>query len=33
MNEKDMYTVDEIKAQKQPIPGKESMMNPEPIYL
>ena len=32
MNEKDMYTVDEIKAQKQPIPGKESKMNPEPIY-
>jgi len=27
-----MYTVDEIKAQKQPIPGKESKMNPEPIY-
>jgi len=32
MNEKDMYTADEIKAQKQPIPGKESRMNPEPIY-
>ncbi|MFU0827313.1 MAG: General stress protein 39 [Lachnoclostridium sp.] len=32
MNEKDMYTADEIKAQKQPVPGKESKMNPEPIY-
>jgi short chain dehydrogenase. len=32
MNEKDMYTADEIKAQKQPVPGKESRMNPEPIY-
>lgn len=32
MNEKDMYTADEIKAQKQPMPGKESKMNPEPIY-
>jgi NAD(P)-dependent dehydrogenase (short-subunit alcohol dehydrogenase family) len=32
MNEKDMYTADEIKAQTQPIPGKESRMNPEPIY-
>jgi len=32
MNEKDMYTADEIKAQKQPVPGKESRMHPEPIY-
>jgi len=32
MNEKDMYTADEIKAQKQPVPGKESKMDPEPIY-
>jgi len=32
MNERDMYTADEIKAQKQPVPGKESRMNPEPIY-
>lgn len=32
MNEKNMYTADELKAQKQPIPGKESRMNPEPIY-
>lgn len=32
MNERDMYTAEEIKAQKQPIPGKESKMNPEPIY-
>lgn len=32
MNERDMYTADEIKAQKQPVPGKESKMNPEPIY-
>ena len=32
MNEKDMYTAEEIKAQKQPVPGKESRMDPEPIY-
>lgn len=32
MNEKDMYTANEIKAQNQPAPGKESRMNPEPIY-
>ena len=32
MDEKDMYTAEEIKAQKQPVPGKESKMDPEPIY-
>ncbi len=32
MNEKDMYTTEEIQGQTQPIPGKESCMNPEPIY-
>lgn len=32
MNEKDMYTAEEIKAQKQPVPGKESRMDPEPVY-
>jgi NAD(P)-dependent dehydrogenase (short-subunit alcohol dehydrogenase family) len=32
MNEKDMYTTQEIQGQTQPIPGKESLMVPEPIY-
>ena len=32
MDDKDMYKADEIKAQKQPVPGKESKMDPEPIY-
>jgi len=32
MNDKDMYTPDELKAQKQPVPGKESRMDPQPIY-
>ena len=32
MNEKDMYTPDELKAETQPIPGQESKMHPEPIY-
>ncbi|KAE9630690.1 MAG: NAD(P)-dependent oxidoreductase [Defluviitaleaceae bacterium] len=32
MNEKDMYTPDELRAETQPVPGKESRMNPEPIY-
>ncbi|HPP35929.1 MAG TPA: SDR family oxidoreductase [Clostridiales bacterium] len=32
MNEKDMYAADQIKAQQQPVPGKESAMDPEPIY-
>ncbi|HHW67844.1 SDR family oxidoreductase [Defluviitalea raffinosedens] len=32
MNEKDMYTPDELRAETQPVPGKESKMNPEPIY-
>lgn len=32
MDEKDMYTPQEIKGQSQPIPGKESRMDPEPIY-
>jgi NAD(P)-dependent dehydrogenase (short-subunit alcohol dehydrogenase family) len=32
MDEKDMYTPQEIKGQTQPIPGKESRMDPEPIY-
>lgn len=32
LKDKDMYQADEIKGQTQPIPGKESKMNPEPIY-
>lgn len=32
MKEKDMYTPAEINSQTQPIPGKESRMDPEPIY-
>jgi hypothetical protein len=31
MNDKDMYTPDELKARKQPVPGKESRMDPRPI--
>lgn len=32
MKSNDMYTAEEIKAQSQQIPGKESKMDPEPIY-
>lgn len=32
MKENDMYTPQEIQGQTQPIPGKESSMDPEPIY-
>ncbi len=32
MKDKDMYTAKEIKGQTQQIPGKESRMDPEPIY-
>lgn len=32
MEDKEMYTPKEIKGQTQPIPGKESKMEPEPIY-
>ena len=32
MKENDMYTPQEIQGQTQPIPGKESRMDPEPIY-
>jgi NAD(P)-dependent dehydrogenase (short-subunit alcohol dehydrogenase family) len=32
MKNNDMYTAEEINAQSQQIPGKESKMNPEPIY-
>lgn len=32
MKDKDMYTPDEIKGQTQSIPGKESKMDPQPIY-
>lgn len=32
MKDKDMYTAGEIKGQTEQIPGKESAMNPEPIY-
>lgn len=32
MKDKDMYTAGEIKGQTEQIPGKESVMNPEPIY-
>lgn len=32
MKDKDMYIPEEIKGQTEQIPGKESEMNPEPIY-
>jgi NAD(P)-dependent dehydrogenase (short-subunit alcohol dehydrogenase family) len=32
MEDKDMYTPQEIKGQTQSVPGQESRMNPEPIY-
>lgn len=32
MKENDMYTPQEIQGQTQPAPGKESRMDPEPIY-
>lgn len=32
MNDKEMYTPQDIPAQKQAVPGKESRMEPEPIY-
>ncbi|KAB1439963.1 SDR family oxidoreductase [Candidatus Galacturonibacter soehngenii] len=32
MKENEMYTTEEIQGQTQPIPGKESQMDPEPIY-
>lgn len=32
MKENDMYTPQEIQSQTQPVPGKESRMEPEPIY-
>ncbi|WP_312497203.1 SDR family NAD(P)-dependent oxidoreductase, partial [Anaerosporobacter sp.] len=32
MKDKDMYTAEDIKGQTEQIPGKESEMNPEPIY-
>jgi NAD(P)-dependent dehydrogenase (short-subunit alcohol dehydrogenase family) len=32
MKDKDMYTPQEIQGQKQPASGKESNMEPEPIY-
>ncbi len=32
MKDNEMYITQEIQAQTQPIPGKESSMNPEPIY-
>ncbi len=32
MKDNEMYTAQEIQAQTQPIPGKESSMNPEPLY-
>lgn len=32
MKDKDMYTPEDIKGQTEPILGKESDMNPEPIY-
>jgi NAD(P)-dependent dehydrogenase (short-subunit alcohol dehydrogenase family) len=32
MKDQDMYTPQEIQGQTQPIPGKESRMDPEPIY-
>lgn len=32
MKDNEMYTTQEIQGQTQPIPGKESRMDPEPIY-
>jgi NAD(P)-dependent dehydrogenase (short-subunit alcohol dehydrogenase family) len=32
MKENEMYTTQEIQGQTQPVPGKESRMDPEPIY-
>ena len=32
MKDNDMYTPQDIKAQTQQVPGKESKMDPEPIY-
>lgn len=32
MKDNEMYTPQEIQGQTQPIPGKESRMDPEPIY-
>lgn len=32
MKDNEMYTPQEIQGQTQPIPGKESRMEPEPIY-
>ena len=32
MKDKDMYTPEEIKGQTQQVPGKESRMDPQPIY-
>lgn len=32
MKDNEMYTPQEIQGQTQPIPGKESSMDPEPIY-
>jgi NAD(P)-dependent dehydrogenase (short-subunit alcohol dehydrogenase family) len=32
MKDNEMYTPKEIQGQTQPIPGKESRMDPEPIY-
>jgi NAD(P)-dependent dehydrogenase (short-subunit alcohol dehydrogenase family) len=32
MKDKDMYKGNQIKGQTQPIPGKETKMNPEPMY-
>ena len=32
MKDKDMYTQNDIKGQTQQIPGKESKMDPQPIY-
>lgn len=32
MKDQEMYTPQEIQGQTQPIPGKESQMDPEPIY-
>jgi NAD(P)-dependent dehydrogenase (short-subunit alcohol dehydrogenase family) len=32
MKDNEMYTTQEIQGQTQPVPGKESCMDPEPIY-
>lgn len=32
MKDNEMYTTKDIQGQTQPIPGKESLMEPEPIY-